>query len=131
VPLLLNPRTDNPNEYFQLVFVKHSSTKKGIAILQSKNGINPSLKQRADKTIEFYNLDLHSYKDNYRDDARFYLLEKYYNDLFEIAKVKKLKSEREFKYTLLQKVKERPELKTLGLLNLIIYNEVIINTLTK
>ncbi len=129
-PLLLNPRIDNPNDYFQLVFIIHSATNKGIAILQSQNGINASLKERADKTIEIYNLDLHSYQDNYRDDARFYLLEKYYNDLFEIAKAKKLKSDREFKGTLLQKVKERPELKTLDLLKLIINNQVIINTLT-
>lgn len=129
-PLLLNPILDNPKDYFQLVFIIHSSTNKGIAILQSKNGINPSLNKRADKTIEVYNLDLHSYENNYRDKARFYLLNDYYNDLFEIAKAKKLKSDREFKGTLLQKVKERPELKTLDLLKLIIEDQVIINTLT-
>jgi len=128
-PLLLNPMNDNPNDYFQLVFIIHSTTNKGIAILQSKSDLNTFLKKRADKTIEIYNLDLHSYRTD-TDKSRFNLLNKYYNDLFEIAKAKKLKSDKEFKGTLLQKVKERPELKTLDLLKLIINNQVIINTLT-
>ncbi len=128
LPLLLNPIFDNPNDYFQLVFIIHSSTNKGIAILQSKDNVNHFFKQRANKTIEIYNLDLHSYR-NRTDEARFDLLNKYYNDLFEIAKAKKLKSDREFKRTLLQKVKERPELKTLDLLKLIIDGDPIISTL--
>jgi len=128
-PLLLNPLKDNPNDYFQLFFVKHPLTKKGIVILQSKKGLNLLMKAKADKTIEIYNLDLHSEK-NRSDESRFDLLNKYYNDLFEIAKARKSGSKAEFIYIVKQKLKERPELKTLDLLELIKNNPPTIDELT-
>ncbi len=129
-PLLLNPVEDNPDDYFELVFIIHSSTNNGIAILQSKNGISVTLKERADKTIEIYNLDLHSYSTD-SDKSRFNLMNKYYNDLFEIAKARvTMNKKNDFIQFLTKKLNERQELKTLDLLKLIIRNQVIINTLT-
>jgi len=116
-PLLLNPLTDNQIDFFQIVFVPYQNT--NIIKLIPKDNIDSELKDRAKKTIEIYNLDLHSHITD-TDDSRFNLLEKYYYDLFEIAKAKKLENDINFKRITLQKLKERPELKTLDLLKLII-----------
>ncbi len=124
-PLLLNPVLDNPIKYFQLVFTHIG--KMGIVKLQSKENINKFLKEKADKTIEIFNLDLHSYEENYRDRARFCLLHQYYSDLIEIAE-KRLEMD---KITFISFLKDevyedRPELKTLDLLILMIYSKPII-----
>jgi uncharacterized protein (TIGR02646 family) len=76
-PLLLNPLIDNQIDFFQIVFVPYQNT--NIIKLIPKDNIDSELKERAMKTIEIYNLDLHSFTTD-TDYSRFELLEKYYYD---------------------------------------------------
>jgi len=128
-PLLLNPMYDNHVEYFELTFIIHSQTNERIAILKPKKGLNEELLARAEKTIEVFNLDLNKYNDT--DFTRLDLMIEYYDLLIDIAKAKNEYVEKgEFYKFLKQKLEERKELKTLGLLQLIIQNKRIeINTI--
>jgi uncharacterized protein (TIGR02646 family) len=127
-PLLLNPLIDNQINFFQIVFVPFQNT--NIIKLIPKDNIDSELKERAKKTIEIYNLDLHSFTTE-TDYSRFELLEKFYNDLFEIAKARMTMNDKDhFKQFLLQKLNERKELQTLDLIKLIVKKQVIINTLS-
>lgn len=123
IALLLNPRFDRPNEYFKLIFIIHSSTEKGIAILKSRRKIGKVKKAKADKTIEVFNLDLNSYE-TVTDRSRFSLLNKFYDDLIDIAKSRLTDNKKKFDKVLIKKLKERPELKTLDLLKLILNKQV-------
>jgi len=129
IPLLLNPLFDNPNEYFKLVLIIHPSTNKGIAILQSKNGISDFQKAKVTETIKTFNLDFHA-NSTKLDGYRYELLQKYYNELIEIANARlTLKDKNSFNDFLKQKLIERQELKTLDLLKLIVKKQIEVNTL--
>lgn len=126
IPLLVNPLKDNPLDYFQIVFIIHHKTNKKIATLKPKKGINDEMKQKAEKTIEIYNLDLNSYS-NLTDESRFDLLHGFYNILIELAEARKTKNKDEFISVLSYKLHHREELKTLDLLKLILKNQFEIN----
>jgi len=128
-PLLLNPMSDKVNEYFELVFIIHPQTNKGIAILAPLPNLDAIRREKALKTIEIFNLDLHKYTSK-TDNSRFNLLHEHYNDLIDIAKMRlECADINTFKGFIKQKLQERPKLKQLGLLKLILNKQFKINNL--
>lgn len=131
VPLLLNPMYDNVNNYFKIVFMIHSNTNKGIAILEPFHPLGTLENQKASKTIEVFNLNLKVY-DKRADESRFDLLHKYFNDLIDIAKARlEMKNKDVFHQFLKKKLSKKKELIELNILKLIINKQVKISPLVR
>lgn len=117
-PLLMNPTIDNPEEYFELVFKTDTNLDKeaGIAILKPLKSLDKnSLKaQKAQKTIEIFNLDLNEWF-----ETRYELFKKFYQDLIGLAENRR-KDKATFKNYYEQFKNDKPEIAQLGLTKLIL-----------
>lgn len=85
-PLLINPRTDNILEYFDLLFIRRKSGKL-VLELSPKKGLDSFKKERAEKTIEIYGLG-NCDQNPKIDGCRINVLEKHYESFIKLAKAK-------------------------------------------
>jgi len=83
IPLLINPCFDNVFDFFEIAFIRSSSTKE-ILIYKPKRGLNEIDKKRAETTIEIYALnDCDKLNQN---RCRLNLLNGYFKKFIKIAK---------------------------------------------
>lgn len=127
-PLLVNPFFDNPLDYFKLHFRSASNSRNNVMVLVPKGKkCNNYNYQKAKKSIEIYNLDL---SDN--DQFRLETLRKLFNKLIKVAVYKYIfrKNKNDFIKFYNQFTNddpERKELRSLGLMRMILKGQFIID----
>ena len=86
-PTLVNPRTDNVFEYFELLFIRRSHGKLMLE-LRARRELPPEKSVKAEKTIALYGIgDCDS--DAKMDQCRINILETHFEFFFELAKARK------------------------------------------
>lgn len=112
--LLVNPREDDILKYFQLHFIKLSSTR-NVVYIAPNGGLNSIDKKKAESTIEVYGL-AHCESEKMKDRCRVELLSTHFDMFLRFAKAKK-KSEKVYQAIL--KSEDSQNLRNYGFIDFI------------
>ena len=127
-PLLINPLFDNPLDYFKIHFKTSSNSNKNIIALLPKektSNRNNYSYQKAQKSIDIYNLDLSKYS-----FTRHEILRKFFNKLIKVAVYRYVfrNDNSKFKefYRDFISDEDRKELHSLGLMKMVLKGQFVI-----